>query len=61
MDWLVYPIRDLLEWTFSFIPALGEPINNSIIALISFGIVVWVALMFKYQKDEISNSPDNPL
>ncbi len=61
MDWLVYPLKDLFEWTFGFIPTLGTLINNSIIALISFGIVVWIALMFRYQKDEIPNSPDNPI
>lgn len=61
MGWLVYPLRDLFEWTFSFIPGMGDMINNSIIALITFGIFVWVALMFRYQKDEVSNSPDNPI
>lgn len=61
MGWLLYPLQDLFEWTFGFIPALGPLINNSIIALISFGIVVWIALMFRYQKDEVSNSPDNPI
>lgn len=61
MGWLVYPIRDLLEWSFGILETLGMGFNYALIALISFGTLVWLALMFKYQKDEIPNSADNPI
>ena len=61
MNWLVYPIKNLLEWTFTFIPDVGGPMNLVLMFVIGMALLVWTALMFKFQKDEVPNSPDNPL
>ncbi len=43
MDWLVYPLRDLLVWLFeNTLEPLGNYPNTIFILIISAGLIYWL-------------------
>lgn len=52
MDWLVYPIRDLLVWVFTnLLEPIGNNLNNLFVILCFVGIGVWVRYQAKYNRE----------
>jgi len=60
MDWLVYPLRDILVWTFE---TLLEPIGSTgmpeivFTAFLTGGLVYWLRVQSKYNAEAEAN-PD---
>lgn len=58
MDWIVYPLRDLMVWTFENLLEPAENIPNyAFIAVIVGGLLVWLKYQAKYNAEAASN-PD---
>ncbi len=55
MDYLFRPLGKLIEAFFPLIKACGPSYNLIMLGVGFVGCVVWVALMAKYQKDEVPN------
>lgn len=50
MQDIVYPIQDLLEWTFQILPELGN-IPNVLVILGGFvGLGIWLKMQADYNK-----------
>jgi hypothetical protein len=52
---IVFPIRDLVEWSFGFIIAGGDNVNNLLMVIIGGALVYWTAQLIKFNKDEVPN------
>ena len=51
MDWLVYPLRDLLVWSFeNLLEPVQNSLNNIFLFLMLFGIVYWLMFQHKLNK-----------
>lgn len=63
MDWLVYPIRDIIVWSFeTILEPLGDgslPFGitpNTIFLLMGFfGLFVWLKMQAKYNAEAAAN------
>ena len=55
MGYLINPIKDLFEFTFSIIPSIGNNGNAVIISLAAIAGIIWIRLMMKYEKKEVPN------
>jgi hypothetical protein len=50
MQDIVYPIGDLLQWTFEFMPLLGN-LPNILVILGGFvGLFIWIKMQSDYNK-----------
>lgn len=52
---IIYPIRDLILWTFELLKAGGNLVNNAIIIIIALALVYWTVKLVGFQKDEVAN------
>jgi len=52
---IVFPIRDLVEWSFGFIIAGGNNMNNLLMVVIGGALVYWTIQLVKFNKDEVPN------
>lgn len=55
MGYIVYPIRDLIEFTFTIIPPLGNNMNTFLCVVGGVATAVWIGLMLKYEGQEVPN------
>lgn len=56
MDWLVFPLRDLLVWSFeNLLEPAGNIINYLWVVLVCVGIVVWLKYQAKFNEEAASN------
>ncbi len=55
MGYIIYPIRDLLEATFTIIPPLGMKMDIALCVVGGIACTIWIGLMLKYEKQEVSN------
>jgi hypothetical protein len=55
MQDIVFPIAELLEWTFGFLPMLGNLPNIAFI-LVGFALLIyWIKEMVRYNKEAEQN------
>jgi hypothetical protein len=52
---IIYPIRDLILWTFELLKAGSDLVNNAIIIIIALALVYWTVKLVGFQKDEVAN------
>lgn len=63
MDWLAYPLADIITWTFdNILVPLGEwtrfgILNTAFLLLGFFGVFVWLRMQAKYNAEAAAN-PD---
>ena len=56
MDWLVYPLRDLLVWLFeNTLEPLGNYPNTIFILIISAGLIYWL-----FKQHQLNKKADQP-
>lgn len=55
MGYILFPIRDLLESTFTIIPPVGDKMNLALMIIGGISCAIWIGLMLKYEKTEVSN------
>ena len=47
MDTLVYALQDFFEFTFKFMPAIGDATNLIFIGLMTYFTIYWIVQMYK--------------
>lgn len=52
---IIYPIRDLILWSFEILKAGGNNFNNLLIVIIALALVYWTVKLVGFQKDEVPN------
>lgn len=58
MDWIVFPIRDVLVWVFeNLLEPVGNTINYTFIVFGFVGLFVWLRYQAKYNAEAEAN-PD---
>jgi len=58
MDWIVYPLRDLLVWTFeNLLEPVGNILNYTFVVLGFIGLAIWLKYQTKYNAEAEAN-PD---
>jgi len=58
MDWIVFPLRDGLVWTFdNVMEPTGNILNYTWIGLGFIGLFIWLNMQAKYNADAKAN-PD---
>ncbi|MBX7182787.1 MAG: hypothetical protein K1X82_11805 [Bacteroidia bacterium] len=55
MDYLFRPLGKLFEATFPLIKGAGPSFNMIMLGVAFIASCIWVALMIKFQKDEVPN------
>jgi hypothetical protein len=55
MGYILYPIADLLEASFTIIPSIAESVNLLLMVVGSIATIGWIGLMMKYEKTEVPN------
>ena len=55
MGYILYPIRDLLEATFTIIPVLGNNMNIMLCVVGAIAGAIWIGMMLKYEGKEVNN------
>ncbi len=51
MDEIVWPIADLLKWTFKLLPAAGNAPNIAALLLGIIGLIYWLRLQARYDRE----------
>ena len=58
MDWILYPLRDLLVWFFeNLLEPVGNTLNYTFVVLGFVGLFVWLKYQTKYNAEAAAN-PD---
>lgn len=52
MNTLVYALRDFFEFTFQYMPTVGEAVNLMFMLLITIFTIYWIVQMYK-NPDEV--------
>lgn len=52
---IIYPIRDLILWSFEILKGLGNNFNYLLIIIIALALVYWTVKLVGFQKDEVAN------
>jgi hypothetical protein len=47
MDTLAYALQDFFEFTFKFMPSIGDAVNLIFIGLMTYFTVYWIVQMYK--------------
>jgi len=55
MGYILYPIRDIFEATFTVMPKIGDGMNLFLMIMGSVACAIWIGLMLKYEKTEVPN------
>lgn len=55
MDWLVYPLGDLLTWSFGILEFLGNGPNDLFLLMGFGGMFYWLYLQGKFNKEAAAN------
>ncbi|MCT4582420.1 MAG: hypothetical protein N4A35_13480 [Flavobacteriales bacterium] len=58
MDWLIFPLRDILVWSFeNLLEPVGNILNYTWVILGFVGTAIWLKYQAKYNAEAASN-PD---
>lgn len=52
---IIFPIRDLILWSFEILKAGGDHFNNLLIVIIALALVYWTVKLVGFQKEEVPN------
>lgn len=55
MDYILLPLADFIESTFTILPILGNNMNTLLCVVGGVATTVWIGLMLKYEKQEVPN------
>lgn len=47
MNTLVYALKDIFEFSFKFMPSIGNAVNLLFIFLMAFFTIYWIVQMYK--------------
>lgn len=55
MGYLIFPIRDLFEASFTVVPKIADSTNLFLMVMGGVACAIWIGLMLKYEGQEVNN------
>ncbi len=55
MGYILFPIRDLFEASFTYMPKIGDTMNLALMIMGAVSGAIWIGLMLKYEGKEVNN------